>query len=475
MKNNASLIYSIFLVIGDFITLLVAFSFAYILRVKYDPRPLIEQIPAETYFYGLAAVLPLWVLVHAFIGLYNRDVYENRFREFGRLIVGSILGILFIIGYDFVIDDRLFPARLVAVYGLLLSLAFLILFRAFARELRAALFSYGIGVNNVLIVGNGPVTAGIIEELEDTHRSGHRILGIVGEPHKGFRAFETFDEAIFKLKNKNLHSIIQTELDQDGLKNDTIMGYAQVHHIAYRFIPASNSELFVGNIEVELFRGTPVITVHQTALVGWGRALKRTFDVIVGTLFLLISLPLMLMVAIAQKLQEPSGSILFRQVRLTQFDREFKVYKFRTMKTKYSGLSPEEAFRVMGKPELAKKYRDGGDALINDPRISRFGRFLRATSLDELPQLFNVVKGDISLVGPRALVPEELKAYRHKHNILSVKSGLTGLAQVSGRREISFAERRKLDTYYVQNWSFWLDIIILLKTFRAVLARVGAK
>jgi FlaA1/EpsC-like NDP-sugar epimerase len=210
MKNNASLIYSIFLVIGDFITLLAAFSFAYILRVKYDPRPLIEQIPAETYFYGLAAVLPLWVLVHAFIGLYNRDVYENRFREFGRLIVGSILGILFVIGYDFVIEDRLFPARLVAVYGLLLSLAFLILFRAFARELRAALFSYGIGVNNVLIVGNGPVTAGIIEELEDTHRSGHRILGIVGEPRKGFRSFETFAEAIFKLKNKNLHPINQT-------------------------------------------------------------------------------------------------------------------------------------------------------------------------------------------------------------------------------------------------------------------------
>ena len=123
----------------------------------------------------------------------------------------------------------------------------------------------------------------------------------------------------------------------------------------------------------------------------------------------------------------------------------------------------------MGKTELIKKYRENGDKLINDPRYGWFGNLLRRTSLDELPQLINVVKGDISLVGPRALVPQELSAYEKKHAILSVKSGLTGLAQVSGRRDISFDERRKLDVYYVQNWSFWLDIVILLKTIRVVL------
>ena len=135
-------------------------------------------------------------------------------------------------------------------------------------------------------------------------------------------------------------------------------------------------------------------------------------------------------------------------------------------------MTPEQAFAKMGRPELAKEYRKNGDQLADDPRISRLGRFMRATSLDELPQLLNVIKGDISLVGPRALDAYEMEQYSKKNLILSVKSGLTGLAVVSGREGISFEERRKLDLYYVQNWSFWLDIVILLKTIRVVLARI---
>jgi lipopolysaccharide/colanic/teichoic acid biosynthesis glycosyltransferase len=182
----------------------------------------------------------------------------------------------------------------------------------------------------------------------------------------------------------------------------------------------------------------------------------------------------MLIIALLIKLSG-GGTVFFRQNRLTRFDNQFTVFKFHTQYAKYDGTTPEEAFERMGKPELAKVYRDNGDALENDPRITPIGRFLRATSLDELPQLFNVLRGDISLVGPRALIPEELQAYKKRHTILSVKSGITGLAQVSGRREITFEERRTLDLYYVQNWSLWLDLIILSKTVRAVLGGRGAK
>lgn len=175
------------------------------------------------------------------------------------------------------------------------------------------------------------------------------------------------------------------------------------------------------------------------------------------------------------KLLDPKGGVLFTQTRLTRFNREFRVYKFRTQYKKYDNTTPEEAFALMGKPELAKQYRKNGDYLKRDPRVTPIGRFLRKTSLDELPQLFNVIKGDISLVGPRALIPQELNSYEKKHAILSVKSGLTGLAQISGRRDISFEERRKLDVYYVQNWSFWLDVSILVRTVRAVISGSGAK
>ncbi|MDO4527142.1 MAG: sugar transferase, partial [Candidatus Saccharibacteria bacterium] len=155
--------------------------------------------------------------------------------------------------------------------------------------------------------------------------------------------------------------------------------------------------------------------------------------------------------------------------------KKFYMYKFRSMKSEYSGMPAEEAFIKMGKPELIKKYRRDGDYLKNDPRITKIGKFIRKTSLDELPQLFNILKGDISLIGPRALLPGELRDYGDRSLLLTVKSGLTGFAQVSGRRDISFEERRALDIYYVRNWSLLLDLQIFFKTIAIVFKREGAK
>jgi lipopolysaccharide/colanic/teichoic acid biosynthesis glycosyltransferase len=200
---------------------------------------------------------------------------------------------------------------------------------------------------------------------------------------------------------------------------------------------------------------------------------KRLTDVAISLTALIITSPIMLITALLIKLSD-GGPIFFRQARLTRANRVFYAFKFRSNNVRYNGLSPEQAFVKMGKPELIGQYRANGDYLDKDPRITPIGRFIRTTSIDELPQLFNVLRGDISLVGPRALVPEELSQYHQKHTILSVKSGVTGLAQVSGRRDISFADRRKLDVYYVQNWSFWGDLAILIRTLWIVLTRRGA-
>lgn len=473
MKKNSAIFYSLLLVIGDFLALIVAFSLAYILRVKYDTRPLLEQIPSKEYLKIFLTILPLWILVHSFIGLYNKDIYSNRFKELGRLMMGSLLGMLVIIGYDFIVDKTIFPARLVAVYGFVLSLALLVSFRAFARMFRSVLFSFGIGVNNVLIIGNNSASKTIIEELENTKRTGHKILGIVSSTKSNkFTTYKDFNEAIKNLDD--IDTIIQTVLYKEPNKNDEIMLYAQTNHISYNFTPGNN-ELFVGNLEVQLFRGTPVVTVHQTPLTGWGKVFKRSFDITVSLVLIIILSPLLLLIALLIKISDPKTPVLFRQKRLTQYNKEFGVYKFRTHIAEFNGLTPEEAFEKMGKPEIAEIYRKGGDQIPNDPRVSALGRFLRVTSIDELPQLFNVLLGDISLVGPRALIPQELDKYSKKHNILSIKSGITGLAQVSGRKDITFEERRKLDLYYVQNWSFWLDITILLRTLRAVINGIGAK
>lgn len=454
---------------------------AYILRVTYDPRPLIQQIQAVEYVIIFVSILPLWILVHAMIGLYSQQIYEKRFAEFGRLLMGSFLGILVVIGYDFVDNNSIFPARLVPVYGGILAFLFLLTFRTLARVIRRQLFTFNIGVTNLLIVGNTPLSLELIQELHNSPTSGYRLLGVVSKPegdhdnYPGLKVFASFAEAVESLGLHTIHSIMQTELYANPDRNNEILTTAQENHIAYRFVPG-NTELFVGNIEVDLFHNSiPVIAVHQTALLGWGRVVKRVFDLIVGGSLLILVSPLLLLIALVAKLTNPRESVFFHHTRLTRYNHEFEVYKFRSQYAKYDGTTPEEAFAMMGKPALAREYRANGDFLKKDPRITPLGKFLRTTSLDELPQLFNVIRGDLSLVGPRALIPQELALYEKRHTILSVKSGLTGLAVVSGRRNISFEERRKLDLYYVQNWSFWLDLVILAKTFRAVINGRGAK
>ena len=473
MRNNASIFYSLILILGDALALTAAFTAAYILRVKYDTRPLIEQIPALEFLYAFLAVLPFWLLVHAFIGLYRNDIYEKRFTEIGRLITGAFIGILVVIGYDFVADGELFPARLVPVYGFVLGFSFLLLFRGFARGMRRLLYRFKIGISDVLIIGDTTASGDLADTISDTRTSGMRVLGTVGKKFEGYRYFPSFARAIDELEYYP-HSIVQTELYADETKNNEILQFSQQNHISYRFLPG-NSNLFVGNIEVDLFAGLPMIAVHQTRLIGWGRIAKRLFDILASGILLVIAAPLMLFITLGLILFDRGGGIIYRQVRLTRFNGTFHCFKFRTMKQRYNGLSPEAAFKKMGKPELAKKYRRNGDFMAHDPRVSRIGRFLRKTSLDELPQLFNVLRGDISLVGPRALIPAELDTYAKKHTILSVKAGLTGLAQISGRRDIDFAERRRIDMYYVQNWTFTLDLNILIKTIRVVLLGTGAK
>ncbi len=477
MKNNASFLYSLFLIVSDALALITAFVGAYILRVSLDNSPIVNPVTARTYLSILITLLPFWVLIFALIGLYNRSIYEKRFNEIGRLFVGTVVGTLFVVSYAYFSNEPIFPAKLVPVYGFALTFGLLVLFRNIARLIRRLLFGYGLGISNVLIVGDTSATFELIDWLATPKISGYRVVGIVGatgQRFKNIKQYGSFNNAVKAIGKKNIHSIMQTELFAETPKNDEILSFAQNNHAAYRFIPG-NSELFVGNIDVELFQSSiPMIAVHQTALIGWGRIAKRIFDLFVSVIAIVILSPLLLIISITIFIFDP-GPIFLRQKRVTRFNNIFRIFKFRTHKKKYNTLSPEQAFAKMGKPELAAQYRENGDQLENDPRITRIGKFLRRTSLDELPQLFNVLKGDISLVGPRALVPEEIDMAAQKNNIVSVKSGITGFAQISGRSNISYEERRKLDLYYVQNWSFWLDITILFKTLRVVLGRSGAR
>jgi exopolysaccharide biosynthesis polyprenyl glycosylphosphotransferase len=480
MKSNASLIYGLILVVGDALALVAAFVLAYLLRSHVGHVPVAHPIQGATYLKIFLLLLPFWTLVFALLGLYSNTIQEKRFIELGRLLIGSFVGLLFVTSYAYFSNHVVFPSKLVPIYGFSLAFIFLVVFRNLARAGRSWLFNYGLGITNLLLIGNTKVTVELIDMLKNFKVSGYRIMGVVADKQQAkqrfpeLKVFDGFAEAIAHLNPNRLHGIVQTELYASGELNNQIVDYAQTNHISYRFVPG-NSELFVGNIAVELFRSSiPVIAVHQTALIGWGRILKRIIDVLVSLLLLIPGLPIMFVIALLIKLSDLRAPVLFKDPRLTRFGNIVKIYKFRSHKRNYTGLTPEEAFVKIGHPELIKAYREGGDQIPDDPRISRIGGFLRRTSLDELPQLINIFKGDISFVGPRALQPHELEQHAQKDLILAVKSGLTGLAQVSGRKDLPVPERRKLDLYYVQNWSLWMDMTIMIKTIKVVFARFWA-
>lgn len=476
MKSNVSVAYVVLLVIGDFLAILSAFAIAYILRVTLSDAPF-NPVTSSDYARVFMLIAPFWIMLFGYLGLYKRDIYEWRWKELTRLIIGSIIGIMGVISYNFVSTTSILPARIVAVYGFLIAVTLLIFSRFILRVFRKIMRRYGWGIANVMIVGNGPYAKELLSALENPVSSGFKIVAIANEVErpKNFKGayFKNLDEALKNINKLDIHSIILTELFSDTDKNALVLANAQANHCGFRFVPAQEG-LMSNSMDVELFQGMPVVAVHQTSLIGNVRILKRFFDILISFLGLIVSLPFMILISIIIRFSD-WGPAIFKQKRLSRYNKPIHIYKFRTMKKEYSGLSPEQAFEKMGKPELSKKYRDNGDHIANDPRITPIGKFLRKTSLDELPQLLNVLKGDISIVGPRALVSEELENYPYKNLILSVKSGLTGLAQTSGRKDLPYEERRKLDLYYVQNWTFWLDVKILLRTFIEIVKSTGAK
>lgn len=481
------MIYPLLLIFTDFVALLSAFSLAYILRVQVDSSPLVAQISAVSFIEVFALLFPFWLLTNAFLGLYTKPVYEKRFPELGRLFVGSFIGVLIIIGYDFLRDETIFPARLVPIYGFILAFVLLAIFRNALWLWRRFMFRYGYGVRGVMIIGSNDATEKLAERLKYTLSSGYKIRAIVGNKkylpkHYDGEQYPTLTEGLSQLPKHAIHTIIQTEFYDSPSKNQQIFEAVRDNHLQYKFLP-SQSEFYTGKNTVEVLFGFPVISVHQTPLIGWGRIIKRILDVLFGILILIIASPIILLTAIAIKIVDPRGPIFYTQERMTRFGSTFKVYKFRSMYWKYSVKKGSDIasqnikmFEKMNRPDLVTEYKKY-HKVKNDPRIMPFGNFMRSSSIDELPQLFNVIKGDISLIGPRPMYRDELEAFHQEAGgdvILSVKSGLTGMWQVSGRSDVSMQERVKLDLYYVQNWSLWLDIKIFAKTIYIVIKKSGA-
>lgn len=478
MPSRNTKLYSLLLIAADFAVLGFVFAAAYYIRTQLDHRSLLYTVYLSEYLIGFLVIVPIWILIFASLGLYTSQAYNRRLVEWSRILLGSFLGILLVIGWEYATDVHIFPARLVALYVLIGSAALTIIVREVIRDVRNELYRYGRGVSRVLVIGNSAATTDIIKALSSTHKSGYQVVAYAGPAkllpsHLGVTHFARVEDALKNIANHRVTTIIQTDLYDSEDRNHQILGAAQINHIQYNFIPGE-PEFYTGKNTVDVFLGYPMITVSQTPLVGWGAIIKRIFDLALVVITLPLWGLLVLFIALLQKLFN-RGPVFYRSQRLSRFSKPVLLYKFRTMGAQYGKRDASLEFEAMGRHDLAEEYRQN-HKVSNDPRITRFGKFLRDTSLDEFPQFINVLRGELSLVGPRPILPQEVKFNQARTALLhSVKSGVTGLWQVSGRSELSFEERIELELYYAQNWSFWLDLRILFKTVAVVIRKTGAK
>lgn len=454
--------------------LVLSFALAYFIRVYVDPRPYMFESQIFEFTLEIVWLVPIMLIILATLGLYKKSVFLNKSRlpEVGRVFIAAILSVAALIVYDFFVGRNLFPVRVIALLAVVISFTLLMLERILVIFTARQIFKRDYGTKRVLIIGNSKNTEYLADFITSAPEYGYRLAGVVAS-HKYLPSGVKIKQ-FSSLKDALKHAKVDVIFKTDERSTEYVYKQAVQKHILYYFVP-SETELSSHFGELELVGNTPAVLVKLTPLSGGWAVFKRAFDILFSLVALIIVCIPMLVVWVILKLTDLKAPAFYTSERLTRYNRKFKCYKFRSMKPEWSGMTPEEAFDKMGKSELISKYRKNGDFLKNDPRVTPFGRFIRRTSIDELPQLFNILKGDISLIGPRALLPDELRDYGDRSLILSVKSGLTGFAQVSGRRDIPFEERRALDIYYVMNWSVMLDVQIFFRTIAAVFRGEGAK
>jgi len=473
--KRSELFFSFLLVPLDFAMIILAGISAYYIRYadffqKY--RPVIFNLDFYAYLRVVLVVAVLWLVVFAFAGLYSIRSARKLAKELYRVVLACSTGFMLIVILIF-IRRELFDSRFIVLAGLILAIIYISVARSLIRLIQRVLFRSGIGVHKVVLVGNSKTTENLIHEFSANPSSGFEVL-------KRLRDFslEARDELREFLKVKEVDELIQSDPNLSKAETLRLYDFADEYHLTFKYA-ADLLGTKVLKTEVAEIAGIPIVEVKKTPLDGWGRIIKRAFDIIGSLFFLGLASPVLLLTALIIKLDSP-GPVFYLDYRSGQANKRFLFYKFRSMIANLcdgEGPSATEAGnRILGKlvadDTVNTRASEPLHKIKDDPRITRVGRFIRRWSIDELPQFWNVFKGDISLVGPRPHMTLETARYESHHKkVMTVKPGITGLAQISGRSDLSFEEEVKLDTYYIENWSILLDLAILLRTPLAIIRR----
>ncbi len=466
----------------DFCAVLLGFRWGYLLRMKGDFVPgreftlnLGAFLPPERFFDLTLIFASFLVLVFAFFGLYRLKSTVALLQELRRVFSYSIVWIFIVLAYFF-ITREIFFSRLVLGFGATFTVLLLMGYRVVLSSIHTSLLRAGVGKRRVLLIGANKITLKLAKALQGN--PSYKVVGFLTKKNEqipGLKKLGSLQDLAKVVRKYKVEELIQTSQDFTELQDHEILAFCRENHLEYSFVPDILS-VERSNVDIVQLSGLPLIHLKPTPLDGWGKVFKRSMDLFGSTLGLILLSPLLFVVAIGIKLDSP-GPVLFTKIddktpalRIGQQGKPFVCYKFRTMK-------PNMHWQRYN--ELAEKDIRKGGPLVkikNDPRVTRFGAFLRRWDLDELPQLWNVFLGQMSLVGPRPHLPEEVAKYQKQHRfLLTIKPGMTGISQTSGRSDLNFEEEARLDTFYIKHWTPFLDAKILLKTIGVVFGRHGAE
>ncbi len=465
---------TIFWIVTDIILINIAFLLAYWLRYDLQLFRAVDpafNVPYRVYLPFVAIFTTLLILVYKQHGVYRLRRHVSWLDEVYAIANGTATGIVISIVVVFLYRPA-FYSRLIFLYAGLLSVGILGVSRLAKVAMLKQLRRRGIGVKRALIVGAGEVGRAVMRALIANPESGLKIVGFLDDnPIKGetdigrFKALGSTDKLQEILRTEDIDEVIITLPWQYHRKIISLMAMSERANVRARIVP-DLFQMTLSRMEIEEIAGVPMIGVKDVTISGLNQLIKRSMDVVISVIALTMAAPLMGLIALLIKMESP-GPVLFRQERVGKNGRRFILYKFRSMVQ--DAEEQKEALRALNEADgpLFK--------IRQDPRVTRVGRWLRRLSLDELPQFYNVLKGDMSLIGPRPPLPAEVEQYQEWHKRrLEVSPGLTGLWQVSGRSELTFDEMALLDIYYIENWSLSLDTKILWQTIPRVLFGSGA-
>lgn len=460
--KKSELFFSALQVPIDFLMIILAALTAY--EVRNVPqilalKPILYSFPFDAYLKVVLMVAPLFIAVYAIEGLYDIRATRKFWKEALKVLSATSIGLVIIIIAIF-LKREWFSSRFIILAAWMIASFYVVLARYLLQILQKWLLkTRGMGVHRVLLIGrNGKINT-VAKLFQQNKKLGYRVVDQI----------ETASLKVIKeiSRLKGVDEIILCEPSVTDDEQEKLIDYCAIHNIVYKFIPTT---LQTSNFEMGVLSGEPLIEVKHTPLDGWGRILKRVFDLVASIIGIILTSPVMLVTAIAIW-TESRGPIIYKNERVGGDGKKFFVYKFRYMKWDHcvTTENPNLDGALQLEKQLIEKQsvRKGPLYKIKcDPRKTKVGSFIEKYSIDELPQLFNVFLGTMSLVGPRPHQEREVEKYMEYHRrLLTIKPGVTGMAQVSGRSDLDFEKEYRLDLYYIENWSFWLDIQICLKTF----------